>query len=869
MPIIFIIAKIDLGMAHKKLTAYESAIQFYNLFFDKQNSISIIDYLDNSFCDEIGQINLDDWTYSFVYHVSNKFANPVTKGNYIDFYNHIYNNVVHPDDKEIYKSTSAPENVVKTLEESEYPHFVFAHVRFRLKDGVYRWVELAAIMGEEYGLPKNIVKFYIFDIHNTKLRELGQFNDEGNLYTEARDEITGLFKEESFYKQATILIKNKDIKWCVLSCDIEHFKLFDEWYGRNVGDFLLSRIGSELNDFSKANNAIAGYFGFDDFALLLPYDDQLINQVFDIFRNSIISYGQSLGFMPAIGVCLLEHAKNVKDAFDKASVAQLNVQHNFQKRIEHYDPKTYIKVEEELKILADFMQALKNDEITFFVQPQCRISTRQIVGGEALARWIKPDGTIIPPGVFVPVLEKYSFITDLDKYIWEKVCQKMRGWIDQGHTPIPISINVSQVDIFSINIAEHLKQLIDKYQLPPSLLKVEITESAYAETTSTVKELVKTLREMGFIIMMDDFGSGYSSLNVLGNLKVDVIKLDALFLNISDENYEKGIHILESIVNMTKTISLPIVVEGVENQNQVDFLVDLGCRYVQGFYFYRPMPIEQFEEIIKDEKNIDLRGFICKTNDQMKAREFLDENIYSDSMLNSILGPVAFYAWKDEQVDITRFNQQFYEAVGASDFSERLSHIERFVPDEDKPKLYKMFEEAIAHKALGGKELIRFDRIDGVLMTFYLRVYYLGEKDGFHRFYGSASDLTEFTNLRQQMSLIKKYSSETIVFLKKKHDVFSFVVAAHGLEKESGISFEQLEKELNERTIVEQRFSRGNHIDLKDLFAKSYAKNLPFSMPITIKKDDGSTLKIHMRADPVSDQANNVEYIFTFRLLNE
>lgn len=856
-------------MARKKYSSYEAAAEFYNLFFSDKEHISLSDYLNNSFCDEIGEIDTNTGTFTFEYHVANKYANPVTGGNYRDFYNYVYDNIVHPDDRDLYELTSKPEHLLKTFEASPYPNFAFAHLRFRLKDGSYRWAELASIIGEENGLKPGIVKFYIFDIHNAKVRELGMVNDEDNLYDHTRDELTGLFTEQAFYDKAEQLVQNHSIHWCALSIDIEHFKLFNEWYGRNIGDFVLAKIGSVLIDFVKEHGGAAGYFGQDDFVLLVSLENKLLDDIFDQIRRSIISFGHSLGFMPAFGVCELELGYNIRDAFHKASIAQQSAQHDIQKRIHYYDPKIHKQAEEEQKILLDFMQALKSDEITFYIQPQCRISTRQIVGGEALARWIKKDGTIIPPGVFVPVLEKYSFVTDLDKYIWEKVCIWLRSLIDRGYTPVPISINVSQVDIFSINIVEHFKQLVDKYQLDPTLLKIEITESAYAETTSTVRDLVNKLRDMGFVILMDDFGSGYSSLNMLRNLKVDAIKLDALFLNISDEEYEKGIHILESVVNMAKTIALPIVVEGVENQKQTDFLMDLGCRYVQGYYFYKPMPIEKFEKIIKNKNNLDTRGFIAKTNDQIKVREFLDENIYSDTMLNNVLGAVAFYSWKDERVDIVRFNQQFYESVGASDFSERLSHIERFVPEEDKPKLYDLLQEAIDNRALGSKGLVRFHRVDGLLMTFFLRFYYLGEKEGFHRFYGSASDLTDFTNLREQMSLIAKYSSDTIIFLKKINDKYSFVIAAHGLAEATGISLEQLNKELNGRTIVENRLSRGNHIDLKEMFEKSYENNLPFSIPILLKKDDGKSIRLNMKADPVRDQANNVEYIFTFRLSND
>ncbi len=856
-------------MARNKFSSYEAAAEFYNLFFEKGRKLSLIDYLENSFCDEMGEINLKDGTFSIFYHVENKYANPVVDGTYASLHQFAMENVLHPDDRDKYEKFAGPKFIVNTLKKSEYPNFAFEHFRLRLKDGQYRWVEEAIITGLENGIDDNIIQFYIFDIHNVKTRELGMISDESNLYDNNRDKITGLLSEKAFYEKTKTIIREEFHDWAVISIDIEHFKLFDEWYGRNTGDFLLAKIGALLNDLTNQNGGLAGYLGQDDFVVLYPFDKGLINALFDQIRNVILSYGHSFGFMPILGVCQLKDAKNVMDALDKASVAEYRAKRDIKEKIHYYDPSIHMQSEEEYEILADFMQALKNDEITFYLQPQCRISTKAIVGAEALARWIKPNGTIIPPGVFVPVLEKFSFITDLDKYIWEKVCQWIRSWIDKGNTPVPISINVSQVDIFTIDIATHLKALVDKYHLDPKLLKIEITESAYAETTSTVKELVEKLRNMGFVILMDDFGSGYSSLNMLRNLKVDAIKLDALFLNINDEDYEKGIHILESVVNMTKTIALPIIVEGVENQKQTDFLVDLGCRYVQGFYFFKPMPISKFEKIISNEKNIDTRGFVCKTNDQIRIREFLDENIYNDTMLNNILGPVAFYSYSGDRVDIVRFNQQFYEAVNAADFSERLEHIERFLPDDDKPKLYNLLDEAIAHKALGAAGLLRFWRIDGTLMTFFMRFYYLGEKEGSHRFYGSASNLTDFTNLRERMNLIAKYSSDTIIFLKKYNGVFSFVIAAHGLADATGISFEELDKELSERIIVEKRFSKENHIDLKVLFNKAYELGKPFSFPISLKKDDGTFVKIHMKADPVKDQANNVEYIFTFRLLND
>lgn len=856
-------------MSRNKFTTFEAAEAFYNLFFDKGRKLSLIDYLDNSFCDEMGEINLNNDSFTIFYHVENKYANPVTNGTYTSLIDFSLDSVLHPEDRDRYEKMMSNKFILNYIKKSPYPNFAFDHFRLKLKDGQYRWAEVAIITGEENGIDRGMVQFYIFDIHNVKTREIGVVNDESNLYNNNIDAITGLINEKAFHEKAASIIKEELRSWCVIFCDIEHFKLFDDWYGRNTGDFLLAKIGSLLNDVCHTNGGVAGYFGQDDFTILYPFDKDLIEQLFDQIREIIVSFGFSFGFMPAFGVCDLKDAKNVIDACDKASVAHYRAKQNINDRINYYDPTINLKSEEEYKILLDFMQALQNEEITFYLQPQCRISTKAVVGAEALARWIKPNGTVISPAVFVPVLEKYSFITDLDKYIWDKVCAWIRSWIDKGHKPVPISINVSQVDIFSINVAEHLKSLVDKYHLSPSLLKVEITESAYGEGTSTVKKLVDELRKNGFIVFMDDFGSGYSSLNMLHNLAVDAIKLDALFLNITDADYSKGIHILESVINMAKTIALPIIVEGVENQKQIDFLVDLGCRYVQGFYLHKPMPVSKFEKIIINEANIDDRGFIVKTNEQIKIREFLDENIYSDTMLNNILGPVAFYSWQGEGIDIIRFNQQFYEAVNASDFHQRLANIERFVPDEDKPKIYQLLKEAMANKANGSAGLIRFWRIDNTLMTFFMRFYYIGDKEGTHRFYGSVFNLTSFTDLREKMSLIAKFSSDTIIFLKKYNGKFSFDIAAHGLAKETGISLEDLDKELNGRTLVEKRLSKADHAKLKEIFTTSYEQNKSFSIQVDFKRDDGKIAKIHLQANPVSDQANNVEYIFTFRLIDE
>ena len=291
----------------------------------------------------------------------------------------------------------------------------------------------------------------------------------------------------------------------------------------------------------------------------------------------------------------------------------------------------YLRTDEEYHVITKFFQALSQHEVVFYLQPQCRASSGKIVGAEALARWIKPDGTVIPPDEFIPILEKRGLISDLDMYIWEEVCRWQRGWIDSGHTPLPVSINVSVADILHTDLPKYFENLTDRYSLERRLIKIEITESSYISNTTLVRDTVHSLREKGFTVLMDDFGSGYSTLNMLKNLNIDIIKLDAQFLRMDESNEERSIRILESVTNMTKTIGVPIIAEGVETEKQKDFLLDLGCRYIQGYYFYKPMPAADYERLITNPELIDTSGIRFKSNQQFRLRELLDNNIYSDT----------------------------------------------------------------------------------------------------------------------------------------------------------------------------------------------------------------------------------------------
>ncbi len=837
-------------------------IGFYKTFYQNEE-YSLIDLLNNSSCDEVMEINLNDNTFKQIFHVDGKYFVPTVESSYSDLFDFVARYIVHPDDRAIYKAFMNTDDLLERLSKGEIPNFLFEHFRYKLQDGDYRYVEQCVITGEENGIAPGVVRVYIFDIHNYKARQNGNVVNEKGIVAKGRDSVTNLLLEKEFLLNAQKLIEERpDEQWCLISMDVEHFTFFDEWYGRDAGNNLLAKIGQILAEKEKSLKGLSGYFGKDDFAFIMPYDIAKIEKLYEEIKDVIYSFASTAGFLPAFGVAIIEKGLALVDAFDRATIACSRAKNDIRNRVCIYNAEMQFLVQKEYRLLSEFMTALKNDEITFYLQPQCRISSKKIVGVEVLARWIKKDGTIVSPAEFVPVLEKYGFIPNLDTHIWEKVCVALSEWLAGGHKCVPVSINVSRADLFSLDIVKILTELTEKYKIPSGLLKVEITESSYVEATDLVDKLTSDLREKGFSVLMDDFGSGYSSLNMLSTLKLDAIKLDARFLDIEEGNDSKGLHILESVVNMAKTIGLPIIVEGVETKFQCDFLEDLGCRYIQGFYFYRPMPLDDFKAIIINEEMIDDRGFVAKLNEQVRIREFLDKNIYSDSMLNNIIGPVAFYSWDGKHTDIVRFNEQFYKAVNVSDFSERLEFIEQFVHPDDCIKMHDAFRFAMMDKLNGHSETLRFFTNDGTILSFHIHFYYLGKKEGGERFYGAAQNVTELTDLKEEVKLIANYSKDSLIFLRKVNNVWFYSVASRGLSDLFDITPVEFERELNEREFGRKHVvNRKKYEEFMDAFHSFADRKGNFEGDLDVYDSSHHVVTLHITFTCVSGQSNNIAYV--------
>jgi len=833
--------------------------------FSKEHpEFPIVEFLDHSAFDELISIDLEHDTYKFIFNVEQKYWSPSMEGTYSTFYGYVGTRMVHPEDQQLYLDMMNPDTLPIHLESSE--GILDFEFRVHNVSGGWHWCEQYVISGDRHGVPDGLAYCYIFDVQSRKDREEGKsrVSYKSDVHYDA---LTGLPREKDFYTQAELMLADTATNWLLVAIDLQHFKLFNEWYGRSLGDHVLADIGQALVRTAEAHHGVSGYIGGDDFALLVPADNFSVQDLYKRLHAIINEHGVSIGFLPALGACYSNGSTSIYTLHDEASLACQEAKKDYRTRVIFYSSTLVQQTAEDYKTLSAFKDALANGEITFFLQPQCRAVNGQIVGAEALARWIKPDGSMIPPFRFVPTLERYGFIPDLDRFIWEAVCQWSRQSLDKGNPLIPVSVNISPVDIFTMDVPEYFSGLIEKYRLPKSAIKVEITESAYGEDSDKVRATVQTFRDLGFMVLMDDFGSGFSSLNMLRELNVDMIKLDAYFLRMDEATEKKGMHILESVVNMAKTMSMPIIVEGVETTEQCAYLMSLGCRYIQGYYFYKPMAREAFEALIADPKNVDPQGFTFKFNEEFHIREFLNDDVYSDSMLNQIIGPAAIYAWHGDDVDIIRFNQQFYQAVNVPDFTERLLQIQRFMPKQEVGLLHEVLQRAYDDRLNGASAVLSFNKIDGTRVRFLIHFYFLNADGDTRRFYGSARDITDIAYLQQQMQLLSRFVSKTVLFLIAREDNYIFEVVAHGLESAMGLNRRDMENELNNGRFYRRLIPKNESV-LWKIALKCVETQQSTTREFRMAGANGQELHLVVDADYVDDPLSDVKCILSMRREN-
>lgn len=465
--------------------------------------------------------------------------------------------------------------------------------------------------------------------------------------------LSGLYIRKKFLNEVrAFLDQNHPQNWCIAAIDIENFKLFNDWYGQDNGDYLLLEIAAYLRELHQKYNYITGHFGADDFFICMPDDGHELRHIYATIYHYIDNLEQDDSFLPSIGVFRIEdESLEVSTMCNNAQIAAASVVGKIGNRICYFDSSMTKKIELKQRTLRDARHGLENHEFIFYLQPKCNMTTGELVSLEALARWQKSDGTFISPAEFIPLFESSGFITRFDMYIWKSVCKTLADWQDKGYTLAPISINVSMIDITNIDVPQYLSMLTEQYHISPEYLPVEITESVFAENNTIVKDTITRLHKKGFYVLMDDFGSGYSSLNVLKDANVDYLKLDMKFMQIDAKNKGKGIQILKSIVDMAYRLGLVIIAEGVETKEQSEILKSMNCIYGQGFYFHKPMSVEDAEKLIQ---TIPIENFRVAHEQVSRIRNVCEALPDTPEMWQ--LGDNIFRILLDHMLLLSRFN---------------------------------------------------------------------------------------------------------------------------------------------------------------------------------------------------------------------
>lgn len=402
-----------------------------------------------------------------------------------------------------------------------------------------------------------------------------------------------------FDKLITDMIKrNPDKRIAFIQFDVERFKLINDTYGTEVGDRLLRFFSETLGVICGSDKPYCRLTA-DVFMIVMPFVER--QEILDFVHmvESMLSGFNGMEYRLIFGIAIADDKSlHNRRHGDNATIARRSVKGSALNNICFFDGGMKTELHHRQFIEEEMHKALLDNEFVMYLQPKYCISTGKIIGAEALARWIHPTRGMISPDEFIPIFEENGFVLKLDSVIWESACKKIRAWLDAGLEPVPISVNVSRQYLTTFDVAGAVSALIKKYDIPIKLLELEITESLDAPG---VEEVIGKIKQAGFTILMDDFGSGYSSLNMLKTTQFDVLKIDRSFLSEFMES-DRGRKIIHHTISMSHDIGLDIIAEGVETLDQAKFLNSCGCDAAQGFYYSRPIPVEDFDEKFKADK---------------------------------------------------------------------------------------------------------------------------------------------------------------------------------------------------------------------------------------------------------------------------
>jgi len=545
------------------------------------------------------------------------------------------------------------EEKIQELAASDKPQAYYMEVHMKGADGACRWYCVGVICP----IPGEVLSITFVDIEE----ELAEIELSG------RDFLTGLLQHNTFCDAVEGVIRRDEKgilagEYAMVCFDILRFKAVNDIFGNAEGDRLLKHIADAMQqilkpeDFSCRSNA-------DRFLFFTRTSGKELGVMVDQLMDRIADFDLPFEIMCNMGIYVTcDTVLPAGMMIDRARLAQSTIKGSYTIKVSYYQESLRAAMLTEQDILAIAGRALEEEHFVLYYQPQYNHVDGTIIGAEALVRWKHPERGLISPGIFIPIFEKNGYISKLDFYVFEHACRFLYKCREEQLPMVPISTNFCRHDIFLTDFAEKLEEIRKRYDIPARYLRVEITESAIMGSNEQVNEMIKRLHIYGYIVEMDDFGSGYSSLNVLKDIEMDIIKLDMLFLS-EDTNSARGGTILSAVVRMAKWLKVPVIAEGVETLKQADFLRSIGCNYIQGYLYSRPLPEEQYVELLVGS-NVNCINPQQHVFENINSCDFWDPKSQETLIFSNYVGGAAIFDYHDGKVEVLRVNKKYLREMG-------------------------------------------------------------------------------------------------------------------------------------------------------------------------------------------------------------
>lgn len=511
------------------------------------------------------------------------------------------------------------------------------------------------------------------------------------------DKLTGIYNREAFIKEAEARIKSHSAGFYVLSClDIENFKMLNDHYGTEKGDEVLKYVAASISRCVEKWGGICCRFMADKFAVLYPTahmdsEDNLENH--HVLTLPPCLEGHSIKLR--VGRYIVDDTSlPVSMIYDRATLAEGSIKGRYDEYIAVYNESMRDRLLREQQIIGEMHRALEEKHFEVWFQPQYNHVSGKRIGAEALVRWRHPEKGLISPADFIPIFERNGFIYELDKFVWKTVCGYLRRWTDEEKYPLPVSVNVSRYDMYQPDFYDFITGLMEKYRLPMDMLCLEVTESAFSVSAEQIIQVVRDLRSVGFTVEIDDFGSGYSSLNILKDVPAGVLKLDMHFLAGANTS-QRGGRILESIIRMARWLDMPVIAEGVETKAQADYLCTLGCERIQGYLYARPMPAAEFEKLPIEKTREEL--YELRTIKYLGGDAFWNPDSIETMVFSHFSGGACIFEIKNYRLELLRINSEFPKAFRTTLSEREILRLEPFssLNKEEKARLLDTISRAV------------------------------------------------------------------------------------------------------------------------------------------------------------------------------